>query len=47
VASKRFKRPILTREGFLEHADKFRSPHLWRKDGDGWKLRHAVWMNEP
>lgn len=43
VASKRFERPIMTRESFLELADGFRSPHLWRRDEDGWHLRHNVW----
>lgn len=27
---------------FFEIADSFRSPHLWKKDGSGWKLRHQV-----
>lgn len=42
-ASRRFERPVVTRESFLELADGFRSPHLWRKDEDGWRLRHTVW----
>ena len=29
-------------ERFLELCDQFRSPHLWRKDGDKWVLRHQV-----
>lgn len=29
-------------ERFMELCDQFRSPHLWAKDGDGWKLRHTV-----
>ena len=29
-------------EQFLELCDKFRSPHLWVKDGNNWKLRHTV-----
>ena len=28
---------------FLEHCDRFRSPHLWRRDGSSWSLRHPVW----
>ncbi len=32
----------MTRERFMELCDKFRSPHLWVKDGDKWKLRHTV-----
>jgi N-acetyl sugar amidotransferase len=27
---------------FFEIADRFRSPHLWRKDASGWTLRHKV-----
>jgi len=38
-----FKHPTMTREGFLALADEFRSPHLWKRDGDSWKLRHVVW----
>lgn len=30
-------------ERFMELCDRFRSPHLWRKTQDGWKLRHTVW----
>lgn len=29
-------------EQFYELCDKFRSPHLWRKEEDEWKLRHRV-----
>lgn len=28
---------------FLELCDRFRSPHLWQKDNDTWKLRHPIW----
>jgi N-acetyl sugar amidotransferase len=27
---------------FFDIADSFRSPHLWNKTADGWKLRHQV-----
>ncbi len=30
-------------EHFLELCDKARSPHLWVKDGDTWRLRHPIW----
>lgn len=30
-------------ERFHELKDAFRSPHLWKKTVDGWKLRHNVW----
>jgi N-acetyl sugar amidotransferase len=42
VASKQFRKPVMTKESFLELADTFRSPHLWRKDGGKWVLRHKV-----
>lgn len=29
-------------EFFIQHCDKFRSPHLWKKIGKEWKLRHTV-----
>lgn len=29
-------------EYFMELCDKARSPHLWEKVGDGWKLKHQV-----
>jgi N-acetyl sugar amidotransferase len=44
VAHRAFTRPILDREAFLVLADRFRSPHLWKKEGD-WKLRKTVWMD--
>ncbi|MBA3344297.1 MAG: N-acetyl sugar amidotransferase [Gemmatimonadales bacterium] len=46
VASQRFERPLVTLDSFLELADGFRSPHLWRRDAGGWTLRHRVW-DEP
>jgi N-acetyl sugar amidotransferase len=46
-ASKEFERAGMTRESFLELADEFRSPHLWKKDGGEWALRHAVWHDAP
>ncbi len=42
-ASKMFEEPIMSREYFDLLADNFRSPHLWYKSHDEWKLRHAVW----
>lgn len=32
----------LTPERFHELCDKFRSPHLWKKEGGEWMLRHPV-----
>jgi N-acetyl sugar amidotransferase len=33
----------LTEEEFFKIVDKFRSPHLWKKENDEWKLRHVIW----
>ena len=30
-------------EDFHDLADKFRSPHLWKKEDDKWELRYKVW----
>ena len=42
-ASAAFPQPIVTRESFLELANRFRSPHLWKNENGAWKLRHVVW----
>ncbi len=47
VASKAFAQWEMTRERFMELADRFRSPHLWKKEDGEWKLRRAVWMENP
>jgi len=33
----------LPKDQFFELCDKARSPHLWVKDNDEWRLRHPVW----
>ena len=30
-------------EHFMLLCDKFRSPHLWVKEGGTWRLRHPIW----
>ncbi len=45
VASNMFENPIMDREYFHLLTNKFRSPHLWYKEGDDWKLRHTVWSD--
>ncbi|HWA36219.1 MAG TPA: N-acetyl sugar amidotransferase, partial [Burkholderiales bacterium] len=47
VASKAFAQPEIDRAYFLALADRFRSPHLWEKDGASWRLRHTVWKDAP
>ena len=29
-------------ERFMQLCDEFRSPHLWKKEGDQWQLRHPL-----
>lgn len=37
-----FESPQMTRDYFMHLEDKFRSPHLWRKENNKWLLRHMV-----
>jgi N-acetyl sugar amidotransferase len=41
-----FEQPEMTYEFFMHLADRFRSPHLWRRENSEWRLRHTVWMEE-
>lgn len=43
VASRMFEQPLMDYAYFMSLADRFRSPHLWKREYGGWKLRHAVW----
>jgi len=45
VASGRFAEPRMSREYFMQLADSFRSPHLWRFEKGAWALRRTVWMD--
>lgn len=42
IASKIFENPIMDRDYFMNLADKFRSPHLWKNENGEWKLRKTV-----
>ena len=42
-ATLQFDEPILDRDRFMALADRFRSPHLWTREGGGWQLRHNIW----
>lgn len=42
IAAKRFEKPILERQDFADLTDRFRSPHLWRRDAGRWSLRRTV-----
>ncbi len=45
--SKVFEQPVMDRAYFDNLADSFRSPHLWKREGDRWTLRHLVTDLEP
>lgn len=47
VAHKQFAQPIMDRAYFDEVCDRFRSPHLWKREDGEWKLRHTVWGSAP
>lgn len=38
-----FLSPKIDRDYFLSLCDSFRSPHLWTKEGNKWRLNHAIW----
>ena len=42
-AHKMFEEPIMDREYFKDLAENFRSPHLWKRENEVWKLRNAVY----
>ncbi|MDR1470967.1 MAG: N-acetyl sugar amidotransferase [Synergistaceae bacterium] len=46
IASKMFEQPVMDREYFLHLADRFRSPHIWRRVGGLWRLRHTPYSGE-
>jgi N-acetyl sugar amidotransferase len=47
IAVHQFAEPIMTKDQFVAMADRFRSPHLWKKENGEWKLRHTVWETQP
>jgi N-acetyl sugar amidotransferase len=42
TASRMLEQPIMDREYFHRLADRFRSPHIWKFEGNQWRLRHAA-----
>jgi N-acetyl sugar amidotransferase len=46
VASKIFESPLIDRDYFMSLCDRFRSPHLWKKENGQWKLRYPIWGAE-
>ena len=45
AAAGMFEQPIVERRYFEALANRFRSPHLWMRDGETWRLRKTVWMD--
>ena len=43
IAYKNFEQPLFDEKYFLDLHDRFRSPHLWKKENDKWVLRHTAW----
>lgn len=42
-AHRMFEQPIMDKDYFMDLADQFRSPHLWKFEGGNWKLRKTVY----
>ncbi|MFC1521684.1 N-acetyl sugar amidotransferase [Elusimicrobiota bacterium] len=36
----------ITQDNYRRYCDNSRSPHLWKREGGQWKLRHPVWESE-
>ncbi|MBC7905479.1 MAG: N-acetyl sugar amidotransferase [Rhodospirillaceae bacterium] len=45
VASKMFEQPTMSRDYFMQVADRFRSPHLWVRENGEWRLRQGTVAN--
>ena len=43
-ASAMFEQPLMDRQYFDDLVDSFRSPHLWKWNGQ-WQLRHPLWAS--
>lgn len=46
IASQMFEQPVMDRDYFMNLADSFRSPHIWKYKNGTWKLRYTVWSDE-
>lgn len=46
-AFKQFAKPTFDRASYDALAERFRSPHLWKKEDGQWKLRHTVFAPLP
>ena len=43
VAAARFEQPLMDRAYFERLTNRFRSPHIWKHEAGGWKLRRAAY----
>lgn len=43
IAAQMFEQPEIGRSYFSALIDRFRSPHLWKRENGNWKLRHTPW----
>lgn len=43
AASNMFEQPVMDKDYFMSLAEKFRSPHLWKRENGVWKLRKTVY----
>jgi N-acetyl sugar amidotransferase len=43
AAARMFEQPIVDRRYFEALTNRFRSPHLWMRDDETWRLRKTVW----
>ena len=45
-ASQLFEQPRMDRDYFMDLADRFRSPHIWKWEDNMWKLRHTPYEGD-
>jgi N-acetyl sugar amidotransferase len=45
-AARLFEEPLMDRDYFLHLCDHFRSPHIWKREKDKWKLRHTAFLGD-
>ena len=45
-ASQLFEQPKMDRDYFMDLADRFRSPHIWKWEDGMWKLRHTPYEGD-
>jgi len=46
IASAAFEQPVMDRAYFDNLCDRFRSPHIWKRQNDAWTLRNTVYADQ-